>query len=1556
MNRISVDLRDALNELDEELAEGDITRKGYEKRRTQLLEAHRISQYNDYTPDQDLEPALSQVDDYFLRYEDNADNNGPEEPSWAQHDFNFDDSIQRAEHRAVDGPLFQEFEQSESPEPMYRVVEPESSSRRASTITEPAHAIDPRHFHRQSQDSYKPDYGVVPQITAHPSPNPEVSATQLPPLEPRGLPFAIHDPHDPAIGMSKFDNIAAVLRHRGRSNSKKAAFMVLDVKGKEAATITWDKLASRAEKVAQVIRDKSGLYRGDRVALVYRDCEVIDFAIALFGCFIAGVVAVSINRQDDFQELTTILSATQAHLALTTDTNLKAFHRELTLQKLNWPRGVEWWKTNEFGSYHPKKKEEVPPLQAPDLAYVEYSRSPTGDLRGVVISHRTVMHQMACLSAVLSTAPGSSRDTHVPMRDESGKPIRPRGKDEVLVTYLDPRQAIGMILGVLLALYHGYTTVWCSQQAVSIPGLFAHVITRYRATILLADYPGLKTVAYNYQNDPMSTRGKKHLVDFSSIKLCLVDCLTVDTEFHEIVADRWLRPLGNRRAREVLVPMLCLPEHGGMVISMRDWLEGQERLLTSGVVLNTEEGDLSEVLVDREALNSNQVIIVATGDEVSRRTADASTVRVGSFWYPLADATLAVVDPETSTLCSTTTVGEIWIDSPSMSACYWLLPRHTDTIFHARPYQIEGSGETRVIEQEFLRTGLLGFISQGRVFVLGLYEDRLRQRVEWAEDEEETVEYRYHYVAHLVSTIMRQVPRVFDCSAFDVYVNKEHLPVVLLESSIASTAPLTPSGPARLLDNELLELTAERLIEVMLEHHRIRVYCVLICAPNTLPRVLRNGRKEIGNMLCRKEFERGSLPTVFVKFGVERAVLNLPVGEDPVSGIWSPVASETRRHLLQMEEKQYSGLDIRANVLDERTSTNLAEFGSIVEIFQWRASRQLEELALCTIDQRAKEGKGISWRKLDLKIAAVAAHLRGKLRLRAGTQVILIYTHSEDFFIAVHACFCLGLTVIPIAPLDPDRLAEDVPALLSLILDFNIKTILVNNETNSALSSKAINQHLKQSASAMKIPLPSIVNTAKPSKQTKGCRELGFLLEQDWLRPEFPALVWVYWSPDQRRTAVALNHRSILGCCKVQKETCQMPASRPVLGCVRSSSGLGFIQSCLIGPYVGCTTYYLSPVDFAASPMLLLQVLSRYKIKDFYATPQTMDHLASSALSKGISLHELKNIMIVFDSRSGLEYYSRLRTHFSASGLEPSALNTTYGQIMSPMIATRSYMCIEPIELYLDARSLREGFVQLSNPKEDPYGLVLQDSGMVPVCTQIAIVNPETRRLCHVGEYGEIWVASDACATAFHGTRSPFDLSRFSATILDIEGDTAYTRTGDLGFLYSVSRPIGSRKDLVEMQTLFVLGSIGETFEVNGLNHFPMDIEATVERCHRAVVRGGSAIFQAGDCVVLLVEVSRTSFLSSIVPVIVNAVLDEHQLTIDKLAFCGRGDFPRSRLREKQRGKVLASWITKRLKTCVVYNIRDGFVAHTEEAPNTTLSSVPEAPHQDVPADSGFAL
>ncbi|TKA23761.1 hypothetical protein B0A50_07043 [Salinomyces thailandicus] len=1394
------------------------------------------------------------------------------------------------------------------------------------------------------------------------------------PLEPRDVPFAVYDPHNSHIPMSKFDNVGAVLRHRGKMQARQPAYWVLDQKGKEVASITWEKLHSRAEKVAQVIRDKSNLYRGDRVALVYRDTEVIDFAIALLGCFIAGVVAVPVNNVDDYQKLSLLLTTTNSHLALTTDNNLKIFQRDISAQKLKWPPGVEWWKTNEFGSYHPKKKDEAAPLQVPDLAYIEFSRAPTGDLRGVVLSHRTIMHQMACISAMISTIP-LGENGNANQRGADGTFPAPRhGKAETILSYLDPREGVGLILGVLLGVYGGHTTVWLESKTVDTPGMYAHLITKYRASLLAADYPGLKRTAYNYQQDPMATRNftKKMEPNFSAVKLCLIDCLAVDSEFHEILADRWLRPMRNPRARDLVAPMLCLPEHGGMIISVRDWLGGEERM---GCELNieAEEGEssdegggggavgspvasgpgtagfsslldgsqsekknarrrrgrneLSEVLLDKESLKTNEVVVLATDDDARKRASEPGTVRAGAFGYPLPDATLAIVDPETNLLCAPFTIGEIWVDSPSLSGGFWALPKHTETIFHARPYRfVEGSPTPVLVEPEFLRTGLLGCVIEGKVYALGLYEDRIRQRVEWVEhgQEADEIEHRYFFVQHLVTSVMKTVPKIYDCSAFDAHVNGEYLPIMLIETQAASTAPTTTGGPPRQLDIPFLDSLSERVMEVLYQEHHLRVYCVMMTAPNTLPRVVKNGRRDIGNMLCRKEFDNGNLPCVHVKFGVERAVQNLPLGDDPAGGIWSPLASQCRQDMLPLHaDKQYSGVDHREVVIDDRTSTPLNQFSNIHDLMQWRVSRQAEELSYCTIDGRGREGKGVNWKKFDLKVAGVATYLKNKVKVQSGDHLLLMYTHSEDFVFAVHACIVLGAIAVPMPPIDSNRLSEDAPALLHMMSDFRIKAVLVNSDVDQLLKQKIVSQHLKQSALILKVSLPPTYNTTKPPKQSHGCRDLGLTIRPAWIQPGYPVVIWTYWTPDQRRVAVQLGHNTLMALCKVQKETCQMTSTRPVLGCVRSTIGLGFMHTCMMGIFLACPTYLVSPVDFAGNPNILFQTLSRYKIKDTYATSQMLDHAMAHQAGKASPMHELKNLMIATDQRPKPDVYQKVKLAFTQAGLDRTAINTIYSHVLNPMVASRSYMCIEPIELYLDQAALRRGLALPVDPDQEPFALMIQDSGMVPVSTQISIVNPETNRLCLVGEYGEIWVQSEANAHSFYGSKDVFDAERFNGRTVDGDPAVRYVRTGDLGFLHSVSRPIGPGGNMVEMQVLFVLGGVGETFEVNGLQHFPMDVEASVEKSHRAIVRGGCAIFQAGSLLVLVAEVRTRAYLASLVPVIVNAVLNEHQLVLDIVAFVAMGDFPRSRLGEKQRGKILAGWVTRKMRTIAQFSIRD---------------------------------
>ena len=94
----------------------------------------------------------------------------------------------------------------------------------------------------------------------------------------------------------------------------------------------------------------------------------------------------------------------------------------------------------------------------------------------------------------------------------------------------------------------------------------------------------------------------------------------------------------------------------------------------------------------------------------------------------------------------------------------------------------------------------------------------------------------------------------------------------------------------------------------------------------------------------------------------------------------------------------------------------------------------------------------------------------------------------------------------------------------------------------------------------------------------------------------------------------------------------------------------------------------------------------------------------------------------------------------------------------------------------------------------------------------------------------------------------------------------------------------------------------------------------------------------------MLVEVASKAYLASLVPVIVNAILNEHQVVVDIVAFVNKGDFPRSRLNEKQRGKILAGWVSRKLRTIAQFAIKDTDRGETLRQQTGTSVAEPSPP------------
>ncbi len=98
------------------------------------------------------------------------------------------------------------------------------------------------------------------------------------------------------------------------------------------------------------------------------------------------------------------------------------------------------------------------------------------------------------------------------------------------------------------------------------------------------------------------------------------------------------------------------------------------------------------------------------------------TLPVRAAWsgavHPLASTEVVIVDPGTCPACATDAVGEIWVRSPSVGGGYW---RQSDA--SADNFQARLAASPTEDSEPFLRTGDLGFLHRGELFITGRRKD-----------------------------------------------------------------------------------------------------------------------------------------------------------------------------------------------------------------------------------------------------------------------------------------------------------------------------------------------------------------------------------------------------------------------------------------------------------------------------------------------------------------------------------------------------------------------------------------------------------------------------------------------------------------------------------------------------------------------------------------------------------------------------------------------------------------------------------------------------------------
>lgn len=253
------------------------------------------------------------------------------------------------------------------------------------------------------------------------------------------------------------------------------------------------------------------------------------------------------------------------------------------------------------------------------------------------------------------------------------------GEDDVGVSWLPPFHDMGLIGGILQPCYLGRGVVLLSSATfLQRPLAWLEAMSKYRATTSAAPNFAFEQCVERIKPEEIRT-------------LDLTAWHTVANGAEPIRAetmDRFSRafePAGFKR--EAFLPCYGLAE-ATLFVSGGPWGQGA-----------------STLDVSREALEQNRIAPATAGDRLTLVASGA----------PASGQSVRIVDPVTREPMDERRVGEIWVSGDSVAARYWNATESGAGTFGAS-IQGEGTGA-------YLRTGDLGFLDDGQLFVTGRLKD-----------------------------------------------------------------------------------------------------------------------------------------------------------------------------------------------------------------------------------------------------------------------------------------------------------------------------------------------------------------------------------------------------------------------------------------------------------------------------------------------------------------------------------------------------------------------------------------------------------------------------------------------------------------------------------------------------------------------------------------------------------------------------------------------------------------------------------------------------------------
>ncbi len=539
-----------------------------------------------------------------------------------------------------------------------------------------------------------------------------------------------------------------------------------------------------------------------------------------------------------------------------------------------------------------------------------------------------------------------------------------------------------------------------------------------------------------------------------------------------------------------------------------------------------------------------------------------------------------------------------------------------------------------------------------------------------------------------------------------------------------------------------------------------------------------------------------------------------------------------------------------------------------------RASLRPGDVAFTFTDYEhdpAGVAESLTWSQLSRRTHNVARQLSPHASV--GDRAVILAPQGLDYILAFLGAMQAGLVAVPL-PL-PHR-GSTVDRVSAVFADTNPSVVLTTSTAAEEVGGYVDQSRLDAT--------PKIVEIDSLNLDAEGGESLAPV--------DVPSIAYLQYSSGSTRTptGVMLSHRNLTVNFEQLMRSffagSKVPSDLTIVSWLPFYHDMGLVLGVCAPILSGYRAELTSPVSFLAKPSRWVRALAQNPHAWSSAPNFAFDLAARKTTDSDLAGLDLGGVLGIISGAERVEPATlrRFVDRFAHFNFQDHMMRPSYGLAEATVFVASGTWSESSPATHFDADELAVGRAQRC-PAGKGVALVKY---AVPQSPSLRIVDSETHRECQPDVIGEIWVHGENVADGYW-RKPPEEQSCFGATLFDPSPGTPvgpWLRTGDLGF--------------VHCGELFIVGRIKDLLIIRGRNHYPEDIEATVQEITRGRVAAISVPVHNTENLVTVIEVKKRTdrngdagrWLSEVKSDVTSAISNAHGLNVADLVLVSPGSIP----------------------------------------------------------------